>query len=247
MRRSSFPVAALIAADMRSRSPVVTTTWSRPDAASSCWANNGREAPTNDVASPSIDVTDGSELEALKAHPDDATPGCVAGSDDPRMHAPISGMSPSASTTNPSERHTSTSPTTSIHSTCAVTSSRRLPGSGSRDRPADVAPTSGEPMPGRDEAPVPRLGGRTAGARRVVGSMLRGRQPRPMLGRLPWFAFERRSRALRFLVFFDMRRRYDDSNANPTGRLGTRLRPGRARTRRHRRRDPNWTGGHDPT
>jgi hypothetical protein len=25
-----------------------------------------------------------------------------------------------------------------------------------------------------------------------------------MLGRLPWFAFERRSRALRFLVFFDI-------------------------------------------
>ena len=30
------------------------------------------------------------------------------------------------------------------------------------------------------------------------------RQPRPMFGRLPWFAFERRSRTLRFLVFFDM-------------------------------------------
>jgi hypothetical protein len=26
-----------------------------------------------------------------------------------------------------------------------------------------------------------------------------------MLGRLPWFALERRRRALRFLVFFDMR------------------------------------------
>ena len=26
-----------------------------------------------------------------------------------------------------------------------------------------------------------------------------------MLGRLPWLAFERRRRALRFLVFFDMR------------------------------------------
>jgi hypothetical protein len=25
-----------------------------------------------------------------------------------------------------------------------------------------------------------------------------------MLGRLPWFAFDRRRRALRFLVFFDM-------------------------------------------
>jgi CubicO group peptidase (beta-lactamase class C family) len=32
---------------------------------------------------------------------------------------------------------------------------------------------------------------------------IEGRQ-RPMLGRLPWFAFERRRRALRFLVFFDM-------------------------------------------
>jgi hypothetical protein len=29
-------------------------------------------------------------------------------------------------------------------------------------------------------------------------------QPRPMLGRLPWFAFERRMRAFFFLVFFDM-------------------------------------------
>ena len=29
-------------------------------------------------------------------------------------------------------------------------------------------------------------------------------QPRPMLGRLPWLAFERRILALRFLVFFDM-------------------------------------------
>jgi hypothetical protein len=25
-----------------------------------------------------------------------------------------------------------------------------------------------------------------------------------MLGRLPWFAFERRNRALRFFVFFDI-------------------------------------------
>ena len=33
----------------------------------------------------------------------------------------------------------------------------------------------------------------------------RADQPRPMFGRLPWFAFERRIRALRFLVFFDMR------------------------------------------
>ncbi len=29
-------------------------------------------------------------------------------------------------------------------------------------------------------------------------------QPRPMLGRLPWFAFERRMRAFFFFVFFDM-------------------------------------------
>jgi hypothetical protein len=29
-------------------------------------------------------------------------------------------------------------------------------------------------------------------------------QPRPMLGRLPWLAFERRMRAFFFLVFFDM-------------------------------------------
>src|SRR5207253_9414400 len=29
-------------------------------------------------------------------------------------------------------------------------------------------------------------------------------QPRPMFGRLPWFAFERRMRAFFFLVFLDM-------------------------------------------
>jgi hypothetical protein len=29
-------------------------------------------------------------------------------------------------------------------------------------------------------------------------------QPRPMLGRLPWLAFERRSLAFFFLVFFDI-------------------------------------------
>jgi hypothetical protein len=46
---------------------------------------------------------------------------------------------------------------------------------------------------------------------------VRGRQ-RPMLGRLPWFAFERRSRALRFLVFFDIgTTRYEAQAANPTG------------------------------
>ncbi len=38
-----------------------------------------------------------------------------------------------------------------------------------------------------------------------------------MLGRLPWFAFERRSRALRFLVFFDIgSTRYEPRTANPT-------------------------------
>jgi len=38
-----------------------------------------------------------------------------------------------------------------------------------------------------------------------------------MLGRLPWFAFERRSRALRFLVFFDIRpQAYDRLDASPT-------------------------------
>ena len=29
-------------------------------------------------------------------------------------------------------------------------------------------------------------------------------QPRPMLGRLPWFALERRIRAFFFFVFFDI-------------------------------------------
>jgi hypothetical protein len=45
-----------------------------------------------------------------------------------------------------------------------------------------------------------------------------GPQPRPMLGRLPWFAFERRSRALRFLVFFDIgMRAYSPSRQNELG------------------------------
>jgi len=39
-----------------------------------------------------------------------------------------------------------------------------------------------------------------------TGARPEGRQPRPMLGRLPWFALERRSLALRFLVFFDIGR-----------------------------------------
>ncbi|MFT4656300.1 MAG: hypothetical protein ACI8V4_000461 [Ilumatobacter sp.] len=44
-----------------------------------------------------------------------------------------------------------------------------------------------------------------------------------MLGRLPWFAFERRSRALRFLVFFDIvLARYDAIAANPTNRRASR-------------------------
>jgi len=39
-----------------------------------------------------------------------------------------------------------------------------------------------------------------------------------MLGRLPWFAFERRRRALRFLVFFDIgATRYGETGAIPLG------------------------------
>ena len=37
-----------------------------------------------------------------------------------------------------------------------------------------------------------------------------------MFGRLPWLAFERRMRALRFLVFFDIGvKAIGESNANP--------------------------------
>lgn len=41
---------------------------------------------------------------------------------------------------------------------------------------------------------------------RVIGhdQLQQVRQPRPMLGRLPWLALERRSLALRFLVFLDI-------------------------------------------
>jgi|688.fasta_scaffold119692_1 hypothetical protein len=53
-----------------------------------------------------------------------------------------------------------------------------------------------------------------------------------MLGRLPWFAFERRIRALRFLVFFDMRSHssglkvdVDVTTANRVAMLRRRLTP----------------------
>jgi hypothetical protein len=37
-----------------------------------------------------------------------------------------------------------------------------------------------------------------------MGGVTKAGQPQPMFGRLPWFALDRRRRALRFLVFFDM-------------------------------------------
>ena len=42
------------------------------------------------------------------------------------------------------------------------------------------------------------------GRRRHDVERARAIQPRPTFGRLPWLAFERRMRALRFLVFFDI-------------------------------------------
>ena len=73
------------------------------------------------------------------------------------------------------------------------------------------------PVPGRRRRRRPPATGRGRGPRRravtsTTSSRRRravawtkvGCQPRPMLGRLPWFALERRRRALRFLVFFDI-------------------------------------------
>jgi hypothetical protein len=48
-----------------------------------------------------------------------------------------------------------------------------------------------------------------------------------MLGRLPWLAFERRSLALRFLVFFDMG--YDDTGHSARWHRAHQVRP-RVRT-----------------
>ena len=52
-------------------------------------------------------------------------------------------------------------------------------------------------------SPGRRDGGRQRSSWRDEGLLA---QPRPRLGRLPWFALERRIRALRFLVFFDIGR-----------------------------------------
>ena len=60
-----------------------------------------------------------------------------------------------------------------------------------------------------------------------------------MLGRLPWFALERRRRALRFLVFFDMRFHSSGSSlllsVTPHMRRGT-----RQAWRRHLARLPEY-------
>lgn len=59
--------------------------------------------------------------------------------------------------------------------------------------------------------PAPVGAGDTAEAKRsppvgIIGDdqLTQRLQPRPMLGRLPWLALERRSLALRFLVFLDI-------------------------------------------
>ena len=60
---------------------------------------------------------------------------------------------------------------------------------------------------GRDEAPVASPSGERARRSEVPQSSEmygRWRGQRPMFGRLPWFALERRRRALRLLVFFDI-------------------------------------------
>ena len=54
---------------------------------------------------------------------------------------------------------------------------------------------------GVDDAVAPAGGGAVIDG---AGPSTASCQPRPMLGRLPWLALDRRSRALRFLVFFDI-------------------------------------------
>ena len=60
--------------------------------------------------------------------------------------------------------------------------------------------------PATDTGRAPRRRDRRRPRRRAVwrAQGLPVRQPRPMLGRLPWLALLRRRRALRFLVFFDI-------------------------------------------
>ena len=85
------------------------------------------------------------------------------------------------------------------------------------ERLTGVRVLGGDPLPDLGGVAVLQPAVRVGGPRRRGGRRRRRRagsagaasstalgQPRPMLGRLPWLALERRSRALRFFVFFDI-------------------------------------------
>ena len=83
---------------------------------------------------------------------------------------------------------------------CVVPPTQRLRATGRRTR---CPPATGtDPPPSQHRQRRHRHRPRHRAARQVQGLPMR--QPRPMLGRLPWFALLRRRRALRFLVFFDI-------------------------------------------
>ena len=114
----------------------------------------------------------------------------------------------------PPSRRAGASTRRDARATTPVRDGHRAPGGCGRSAQPPTAGTSGESptssqrygsgtsTPWRTSTTPSRLVGGGA----VIGGG-DGRQPRPMLGRLPWLALDRRSRALRFLVFFDIRRR----------------------------------------
>ena len=92
------------------------------------------------------------------------------------------------------------------------------PDRGGRRAPGGCVRSGRRPTAGPRQRRRPRASGTGRGPRRRGGSRRRPHaapagaasstcwfgQPRPMLGRLPWLALERRSRDLRFFVFFDI-------------------------------------------
>ena len=99
-------------------------------------------------------------------------------------------------------------------SSCVRWSCQRSPVGAVHDRTGDevLRLDPGSPPPARRRPPTsgtgprPRHRGGRRRRRHDGSSAASTPQPRPMLGRLPWLALDRRSRALRFFVFFDMGR-----------------------------------------
>ena len=123
----------------------------------------------------------------------------------------------------------------------AAASTRRgaratAPDRGGRRAPDGCARSGRRPTAGPRRRHRPPASGTGRGPRRRGGCRRRPRagsagaasstcwfgQPRPMLGRLPWLALERRSRALRFFVFFDIGVRVYGRAGGPSGTAGDR-------------------------